>query len=74
MKKKKLDLNALQVKSFVTSMENDSKNTIEGGARAAYTEKIVCTASGVCVCPSEVCETQLSCDVTNDCFFVPWNF
>lgn len=60
MKKKKLSLNDLSVKSFVTSFdENAGVNTVKGGAKADYTAKILCTASGVCVCPSEDCETQI---------------
>ena len=31
MKTKKLNLNDLKVESFVTSMENESSNTVKGG-------------------------------------------
>ena len=62
MKKKKLGLEQLTVKSFVTSMDDSTKETIQGGARS----EIVCSASGVCICPSEDCETQISCDVTEN--------
>lgn len=60
MKKKKLNLNELAVKSFVTSFDNDGEShTIKGGA--------IRTASGVCVCRTEDCETQVACDLTETC-------
>ena len=67
MKKQKLDLQQFTVKSFVTSMDEATKETIQGGARS----EVVCSASGVCICRTEDCETQISCDVTknqNVCF------
>ncbi|WP_221408099.1 pinensin family lanthipeptide [Fulvivirga imtechensis] len=63
MKKNKLTLNDLSVKSFVTSFEPGSNDTIKGGARSLN----LCTASGVCVCRTEDCETQVACDLTNTC-------
>jgi hypothetical protein len=69
MKKKLLSLENLKVKSFVTSFnDDDGLGTIKGGfEKTPYTKKLVCTASGVCVCNTEVCETEVYCDVTNDC-------
>ena len=63
MKKKKLNLGDLKVQSFVTSMDEKSKETVQGGARS----EIVCSASGVCICQTEDCETEIGCDVTQNC-------
>ena len=49
MKKKKLDLNALTVKSFVTSMSVTASHTIAGGARRD---------TGTCHYDSEIVEGQ----------------
>ena len=38
MKNKKLNLNALKVKSFVTEFENEKENTVKGGNGS-----IICT-------------------------------
>lgn len=67
MKNKKLNLNDLSVKSFITSFEEDGRQTIKGGAKGAYTDRLLCTASGVCVCNSDDCETQVACDLTETC-------
>ncbi len=63
MKKKKLDLGKLEVKSFITSIDEKYIKTVKGGSKTLNkrTEEIVCTASGVCVCKSEDCETHVLC-------------
>ncbi|MEL6559075.1 MAG: pinensin family lanthipeptide [Bacteroidota bacterium] len=55
MKKKKLDLKALEVKSFITSMENGLKDTIQGGK---HTDQLNCTGAAVCVQDSEDCDSN----------------
>lgn len=37
MKNKKLNLNELRVKSFVTELENEKENTVKGGGPTDYT-------------------------------------
>ncbi len=67
MKKKKITLGQLEVKSFVTSMEDDISQTIAGGAK--HTRKNLCTASGVCVCQSEDCDytEEIVCTASGVC-------
>lgn len=44
MKNKKLNLNELKVKSFVTDFENEKKNTVKGGNGNTSGEVICCMA------------------------------
>lgn len=45
MKNKKLNLNELKVKSFVTDLENGKENTVKGGA---ITVEVGCTMFPIC--------------------------
>lgn len=69
MKKKKITLGQLEIKSFVTSLEDNNSQTIAGGAKVAYTQRNLCTASGVCVCQSEDCDytEQIVCTASGVC-------
>lgn len=57
MKKEKLNLSSLKVTSFVT-------NQVKGGR--VFTS-IIRSNSGICICPTEDCETEVACDLTDDC-------
>ena len=75
MKKKKLSLDAIQVKSFVTSLKNGGKGTIKGGS-GSPTQPNLCTDLG-CTdynCTAETCggsgtgsEPQTGCDESGIC-------
>ncbi len=43
MKSKKLNLNEMKVKSFVTSFEDEKENTVRGGTRNQSLDTRVCT-------------------------------
>ena len=47
-------MNKLEVKSFVTSIENDLKQTIQGGK---HTDANMCTKPAFCVQDSEDCDS-----------------
>lgn len=55
MKSKKLNLNELKVKSFVTDFENEGKmNKINGGLTSVPKSKVLCGSSNagpICLCP-----------------------
>lgn len=61
MKSKKLNLNELRVKSFVTEFENDREDTVKGGLTI-----VVATAVFGCL-PSEDCYTFDGCFNSDHC-------
>jgi len=63
MKNTKLNLNALKVKSFVTSLGNDKELTVKGGARSdRYESRIICEEAAPTVgCGVETFATACGC-------------
>ena len=54
---KKLSLS----RETVRTLQDDALAAMHGG------RKITGSASGVCICPSEDCDTQVACDLTDNC-------
>ena len=75
MSKKKLNLEGLKVKSFVTSMEDGQEDTAKGGAIQPAITRPPCIVqtgpagclSQVVICGSRFCPTQLICPTEGFC-------
>jgi len=67
MKNKKLNLKELKVKSFVTSMENDTPDTVKGGGKVPYTIGTCWTRDPQDCPPRDTNQTQcMECDTNQD--------
>lgn len=54
MKNKKLNLNELKIKSFVTDLDNGKENTVKGGADQRTTPNVCVVVGSVRICPFTV--------------------
>jgi len=65
MKKNKLTLSELQVKSFVTDQSGFNANTLKGGTHSTlweYTDLEICQSDAICpVFTAVFCETDQAC-------------
>lgn len=68
MKKKKLSLDALKVKSFVTDSSKGTFNTIKGGNGQPWSQ-IICDSAEDCQLLTYICErpTNEGCSELNNC-------
>jgi hypothetical protein len=63
--KKKLNLNDLKVKSFVTDLENSSTETVKGGGMARVNnDRVQVTKADNCITQAE-CPSGIICPITD---------
>ncbi|MGB3467885.1 MAG: pinensin family lanthipeptide [Cyclobacteriaceae bacterium] len=76
MKKKNLKISDLKIQSFVTSMEDESGETVKGGYRSNFggCDTVDGSFNGPAICQNTICPDRSICDpacLTREVIFCP---